>query len=184
MHKKNSRLAAACLLSLLLISAACAPATTHTISNRSQPDSGISTLTFSAQGPVAGTYTLRTKQTFSKLRHGHKEFTIDLVDGSKTVFLVFYGYSGPGKYTLQNSANGGEVHINLGTQQTTWDLSMTPQASCSLDISKDLPTTISGLDRMQGSFVCPELPPGVSSAHSHPIAINNGYFDILIIVES
>src|SRR5579883_1329748 len=85
-----------------------------------------STLGFTAMGGVNGTFLLHTSNTISMLRHGHKEFTIDVVDGPRTVFLVFYGYTGVGSYQLSNPINGGEVHISFGTARQTWDLAATP----------------------------------------------------------
>lgn len=190
MHKTYDQCRTAFLLGCLFWLAACG--TTPTASQTRdagqyqsiKQDDGISTLAFTTMGAVSGTYTLHTTQTISKLRHGHKEFTIDIVDSNKTAFLVFYGYHGPGRYTLTNRDNGGEVHISLGSEQTTWDLAMAPTASCSLTISSDIPIAATDMDRMQGSFSCPHLPPATPSGHAWPIDIKNGHFTVCIIVES
>lgn len=143
-----------------------------------------SVLGFAAAGGRNGTFVLRTSNTISMLRHGHKEFTIDLVDGAKTVFLVFYGYSGPGHYQLSNPLNGGEAHISFGTAQTTWDLAATPGAICDLTITSDRPTQYAGIDSMQGAFVCPRLAPVISNEHIAPLSVTGGYINILIQVQS
>lgn len=143
-----------------------------------------SVLGFTATGGLDGTFELRTSNTISMLRHGHKEFTIDLVDGSKMVFLVFYGYTGPGHYQLSNPINGGEAHISFGTTQTTWDLAATPGAVCDLTITSDRPTQYQGIDSMQGAFACPRLAPVISNQHIAPLSITEGYINILIQVQS
>lgn len=143
-----------------------------------------SVLGFTATGGLDGTFVLRTSDTISMLRHGHKEFTIDLVDGAKTVFLVFYGYTGPGHYQLSNPLNGGEAHISFGTAQTTWDLTATPGATCDLTITSDQPTQYPGVDSMQGTFACPRLAPVISNQHIEPLSITEGYINILIQVQS
>lgn len=143
-----------------------------------------SVLGFTATGGLNGNFVLHTSNTISMLRHGHKEFTIDLVDGSKMVFLVFYGYTGPGHYQLSNPLNGGEAHISFGSAQTTWDLAATPGASCNLTITRDRPTSYPGIDSMQGTFVCPRLAPIISNQHIAPLHITSGYINILIQVQS
>jgi hypothetical protein len=143
-----------------------------------------STLGFTATGGLNGTFVLRTSNTISMLRHGHKEFTIDLVDGSKMVFLVFYGYTGPGSYRLSNPINGGEAHISFGTEQTTWDLATTPGAACDLIITSDRPSQYTGIDSMQGTFTCPRLAPVSSNQHIAPLSITRGYINIQIQVQS
>lgn len=142
------------------------------------------TLMFTVAGDMNGTITMHTTAVISKLRHGHKEFTIDVVDGAKTVFLVFYGYTGPGTYVLANVSNGGEVYINLGGKQKSWDLTATPGATCTLTVSSDVASQRPGLDHMRGSFSCPHLAGLRSEQHSASIAVSNGQFDIPILVES
>lgn len=127
-------------------------------------------------------YTIRTTTSLSKLRHGHQEFTINLANANSSLIIAFIGYSGPTSYTLSNRTNGGDVRITLGQQY--WDLSLTPTASCSLTVLSDIPTQQSGLDRMQGRFACPILPPGGLDKTAHAVTITNGTFDVLILVES
>ncbi|GER90438.1 hypothetical protein KDW_46000 [Dictyobacter vulcani] len=62
---------------------------------------------FSLTGALQQHYQLQSTATISKLRHGHKEFTINIVDTTRSLIIVFYGYSGPGSYTLTNRSNGG-----------------------------------------------------------------------------
>ena len=143
-----------------------------------------STLTFMLSGGATGKYTLHTAQPTSKLRHGHREFTIDIEQATTSVFLVFYGYDGPGAYTLAQVLNGGDVHIGLRNNTASWDLSLQPKARCSLIIQSDIPTQQAGLHRMKGTFSCPRL---FSSAPQHPqkpITVSHGSFDVALIVES
>jgi hypothetical protein len=143
-----------------------------------------SMLSFSTDGAMRGTFVLYAHNTISMLRHGHKEFTIDIVDGSKMVFLVFYGYHGPSAYLLSNPINGGEVHISFGSAQTTWDLTATPGATCELTVTSDRPSQDAGIDSMQGSFTCPRLAPVVSRQHIASLSSIRGYFNIAILVQS
>ncbi|GLV55326.1 hypothetical protein KDH_21730 [Dictyobacter sp. S3.2.2.5] len=138
--------------------------------------------TFSFAGTTPQSYRLRSTATISKLRHGHKEFTIDIVDAERSLIIVFYGYSGPATYTLTNQVNGGDVRITSGKQY--WDLALIPSLSCSLIIQSDIPTTSPGINHMRGQFICPILPAGHSNISQHAVAIDNGQFDISIIVES
>jgi hypothetical protein len=94
------------------INAANSRATTNT-STSDPTDNNVSTISFTISGASAGTYTIHSTSTISKLRHGHKEFTIDLTNDGKSIFLAFYGYTGPGSYTLINSMNGGDVRVDL-----------------------------------------------------------------------
>jgi hypothetical protein len=143
-------------------------------------DNNTSTISFTLSGAVTGLYTINSNPTLSKLRHGHKEFTIDLTDHQQSIFLAFYGYKGPGSYTLTNTVNGGDIRLDIS--QGSWDLALQPQASCSLTILSETPTHEAGLHKMTGSFSCPLLPP--SSPAKPPITIHNGQFDIFIIIES
>ncbi len=127
-------------------------------------------------------YTIHASTPFSKLRHGHQEFTINLAQTNKSLIIAFIGYTGPASYTITNSVNGGDVRITLGQQ--FWDLSLIPTASCSLTIFSDIPTEQVGLHRMQGRFSCPVLPLGGLTKPTPTVAITNGAFDVLIIVES
>lgn len=139
---------------------------------------------FTLSGGVDASYTLHATLTASKLRHGHREFTIDVVDGGNSLFIVFYGYQGPGSYTLTNAVNGGDIHIGLQHDAISWDLFMQPTASCQLIVASETPTGSAGLDRLMGSFACASL---LSSSPQHaerPVAVTHGSFDIAIVVES
>ncbi len=143
-----------------------------------------STAHFTFSGDQPTTYMLHTTTPASELRHGHREFTILLSDKDLSLFIVFYGYQGPGNYTLSDSVNGGDIHIGLEHDTISWDLLMQPVASCSLIVAIDTPTSSVGLDRMRGSFDCPRL---LSSSPSHlqkPVKIRSGSFDIAILVAS
>jgi len=150
---------------------------TSTINNES-------TVKFTLSGGNSGSYTVYAALPTSKLRHGHREFTIDVEHAGMSVFLVFYGYQGPGTYTLAEDINGGDVHIALGKDTPSWDLSLQLKARCTMAVQSDIPTQSVGLDRMKGSFSCPLL---FSSAPNHPekpVSVHNGSFDVAIIVES
>lgn len=76
------------------------------------------------------------------------------------------------------------MHIALGKNTGSWDLSLQPQARCTLTIQSDIPTQSAGLDRMKGTFSCPRL---FSSAPAHPqkpVSVSGGTFDVAILVES
>ncbi len=143
-----------------------------------------STVKFTLSGGNSGSYTVYAALPTSKLRHGRREFTIDVEHAGMSVFLVFYGYQGPGTYTLAEDINGGDVHIALGKDMLSWDLSLQLKARCTMTVQSDIPTQSVGLDRMKGSFSCPLL---FSSAPNHPekpVTVHNGSFDVAIIVES
>jgi len=72
-----------------------------------------SRVTFTLTGGQNASYTLYAAMPTSKLRHGHREFTIDVVDADLSLFIVFYGYQGPAGYTLSSAVNGGDVHVGL-----------------------------------------------------------------------
>ncbi len=141
-----------------------------------------SATSFSFSGTPLASYTIHTNSTISKLRHGHQEFTINLVDTNKSLIIAFIGYTGPAIYTLSNRLNGGDVRIAIDQQY--WDLSLLTTASCSLAILSDTPTDHPELHRMKGAFSCPELPAGYFNKTFHPVTITDGKFDVLIIVES
>jgi len=143
---------------------------------------GLSQTNFAFAGAKQQNYQLRSATMLSKLRHGHKEFTIDIVDAERSLIIVFYGYTGPATYTLTNQVNGGDVRITLDNQY--WDLSLIPTLSCSLIIKADDPTATPGIDHMRGQFTCPTLPAGHSNISRHAVTIDNGQFDIAISVES
>jgi hypothetical protein len=139
---------------------------------------------FALSGGYSSSYALQAAPPTSKLRHGHREFTIDIVDSNISIFIVFYGYRGPGNYILSQYSNGGDVHIGLGKVGLSWDLTMQSRAECTMRVYSDTPMGSTGLDRMKGSFSCPFL---YSSAPDHPqkpVTVKSGTFDIAIIVES
>ena len=143
-----------------------------------------SRVTFTLTGGQNASYTLYAAMPTSKLRHGHREFTIDVVDADLSLFIVFYGYQGPASYILSSAVNGGDVHIGLQNDEFSWDLFMQPTASCSLIVASETPTSSVGLDRLKGSFACAHL---LSSSPEHPerpVTVTNGSFDIAIVVES
>ena len=147
----------------------------------------VSTVSFTLHGGVTGTYTIHAALPTSKLRHGHREFTIDVANAGISIFLAFYGYHGPGTYTLSEDIDGGDVRIDFyreNGEYTFWDLSLKPKAQCTLTITSDTPSMQAGIDRMRGAFSCQLLP---SSKLDHPqqsVAVSNGHIDIAIIVES
>ena len=147
-------------------------------------DNNTSTIGFALSGGASGSYTIHSNPTLSKLRHGHREFTVDLTNHEQTIFLVFYGYDGPGSYTLTNTINGGDVRLDIGRGQGSWDLALQPQASCSLTILSETSTSEAGLHKMTGSFSCPLLAPVSGASAKSSTMIRNGQFDIFIIVES
>ncbi len=143
-----------------------------------------STITFSLTGGQSARYALHAASPTSKLRHGHREFTIDIEDAPRSLFIVFYGYMGPGNYTLTKNTNGGDVHISLGNAAPAWDLSLQPKASCVMTIRSDTPTTLAGLDRMQGTLACPLLFSSNPDVPKPVVTLRDGSFDIAILVES
>lgn len=143
-----------------------------------------STVSFTLHGGVTGTYIIHAALPTSKLRHGHREFTIDVAYAGISIFLAFYGYHGPGTYTLSEDVNGGDVRIDFDREHTFWDLSLKPKAQCILTITSDTPSMSIGIDRMGGTFSCPLLP---SSNPDHPqqfVVVSNGHINVAIIVES
>ncbi|WP_126631439.1 hypothetical protein [Dictyobacter alpinus] len=153
-------------------------ASTVTVVAQNQP----SRTSFSFAGALKQRYQITSAATISKLRHGHKEFTINIVDAQRSLIIVFYGYNGPGNYTLTNRSNGGDVRITVDQQY--WDLSLIATLPCSLMIRSDQPTITPGVDRMRGNFSCLSLPAGHLNKSRQPVAITDGQFDISILVES
>jgi len=157
------------------------PTNTTTVTN------AMSTVSFTLHGRVTGTYIIHAASPTSKLRHSHREFTIDVANAGISIILAFYGYNGPGTYTLSEDIDGGDVRIDFNRvygEYTFWDLSLKPKAQCTLTITSDTPSMYAGIDRMRGAFSCPLLP---SSNLDHPqqsVAVSNGHIDIAIIVES
>jgi hypothetical protein len=144
----------------------------------------VSTVSFTLYGGVTGAYSIHTSLPTSKLRHGHREFTIDVAHAGSSIFLAFYGYHGPGTYTLSEDINGGDVRIDFDKESASWDLSLKPKAQCTLMITSDIPTMYVGIDRMRGAFSCPQLPSSSPTHPQQPVAVSNGHIDIAIIVES
>lgn len=144
----------------------------------------VSTASFTLTGGENASYTLRAPVPTSKLRHGHREFTINIDSASVSVFIVFYGYQGPGSYTLTNAVNGGDTHIGLQNDKRSWDLFMQPTASCSLAVTSETPTSHAGIDELRGTFACPRLFSSSPADPQQPVAVQHGTFDLAIIVES
>jgi hypothetical protein len=180
------------LLGLLCTLAACG----GTASNQAQidlastpavttpPPTLTNTISFTTTGQVSGSHTITSQVHTSKLRHGHKEFTIEVANAGQSVIMAFYGYEGPRTYTLEGHNNGGDVRIDFGKNASAWDLPMTPGIACTVDIESDQPTAYTGLDRMKGSFTCPRLISINPAAQHHSITVSEGHFDLFIIVES
>ena len=163
------------------------------------PGLTLNTIHFSVTGEVAGSYTITstelTSQLTSKLRHGHREFTIEVANGGRSFIMAFYGYDGPGAYSLEGVINGGDVRVDLGkdslstpvagsTRSTAWDLPQKEGIACSLHVTSDAPTQYTGTDRMTGDFSCPLLASTDPTLTQKNIAINDGHFDLFILVES
>jgi len=145
----------------------------------------VSTVSFTLHGGVTGEYMIRASFPTSKLRHGFREFTIDVADAGMSIILAFYGYHGPGTYTLARDSNGGDVRIGFDQGSASWDLSSSsPKAQCMLTIASDTPTMYAGLDRMRGAFSCPLLPSSSPTHPQQPVAVSSGRIDVAIIRES
>ena len=144
----------------------------------------VSTVSFTLHGGVTGEYMIRASFPTSKLRHGYREFTIDVAQAGMSIILAFYGYHGPGTYTLTEDINGGDVRINFDHESASWDLSLMPKAQCTLTITSDTPTRYVGIDRMLGTFSCPQLPSSSPNHPQQPVAVSSGHIDVAIIVES
>ena len=143
-----------------------------------------STVSFTLHGGVTGVYTIHASLPTSKLRHGHREFTIDVAHAGMSIFLAFYGYRGPGTYILSEDINGGDVRIDFDHESASWDLSLRPKAQCTLTITSDTPSIYVGIDRMLGTFSCPLLPSSSPNHPQQPVAVSSGHIDVAIIVES
>jgi hypothetical protein len=151
--------------------------------NATTTANNMSTVSFTLHGGVTGVYRIQASLPTSKLRHGHREFTIDVAHTGMSIILAFYGYHGPGSYTLSEDINGGNVRIDFDQVSASWDLSLRPGAQCTLTITSDTPTMYAGINRMQGAFSCPLLPSS-SPNHQQPITVSSGHIDVAIIVES
>jgi len=145
---------------------------------------GASTVSFTLYGGVTGVYTIYASSPTSKLRHGHREFTIDVAHAGMSIFLAFYGYHGPGSYILSEDIDGGDVRIDFDHESASWDLSLRPKAKCTLTITSDTPSMYVGIDRMLGTFSCPLLPSSSPNHLQRPVAVSSGHIDVAIIVES
>lgn len=145
-----------------------------------------STITLPLTGAIDHTYTISAtpRTPTSKLRHGHKEFTFYLTDGSASLILAFYGYEGPRTYTLSAVINGGDVRIALDKEARAWDLSTHDSASCTLTIATDKPTSQPSISIMTGSLTCPILLPANPTHPDKSITLTNAQFTIAILIES
>ncbi len=145
----------------------------------------VSTVSFTLHGGVTGVYVIRASLPTSKLRHGFREFTIDVADAGMSIILAFYGYRGPGTYTLSRGSDGGDVRIGFDQEAASWDLSSSsPETQCALTITSDTPTVYAGIDRMTGAFSCPLLPSSSPTHPQQPVTVSNGRIDVAIIRES
>ncbi len=144
----------------------------------------MSTVNFTLHGGATGAYMIHASFPTSKLRHGYREFTIDVAHAGMSIFLAFYGYHGPDTYTLSEDINGGDVRINFYKESASWDLSLRPGAQCTLTITSDTPSMYAGIDRMKGIFSCPLLPSSSPNHPQRPVAVSNGHIDVAIILES
>ncbi len=151
--------------------------------NKSADSKYSSTVRFTLAGGANGSYTVKSATALSMLRHGHKEFTIDVAQSGMVIFLAFYGYHGPGTYKLAENIDGGDVHIALG-YNTSWDLSPQTATPCILTISSDTPTTSLGIDHMTGSFSCSQLSTSNPADRQAPIKVVQGTFTIAMLVVS
>ncbi len=122
----------------------------------------VSTVSFTLHGGVTGVYMIQASSPTSKLRHDHREFTIDVAHAGMSIFLAFYGYHGPGTYTLSEGTNGGDVRIEFNQESASWDLS----------------------SKMKGAFSCPLLPSSSPNHTQRPVVVSSGRIDVAIIVES
>jgi hypothetical protein len=152
--------------------------------NATTAENDVSTVSFTLHGGVTGVYMIHASLPTSKLRHDHREFTIDVAHAGMSIFLAFYGYHGPGTYTLSEGINGGDVRIEFNQESASWDLSSKPMAQCSLTITSDTPMMYAGIDRMKGAFSCPLLPSSSPNHTQRPVAVSSGRIDVAIIVES
>lgn len=151
--------------------------------NKSADSKYSNTVRFTLAGGANGSYTIASASALSMLRHRHKEFTIDVAQANKVIFLAFYGYHGPATYTLAENIDGGDVHIAL-SHNTSWDLSAQTGTPCILTVSSDTPTTSLGVDHMTGSFSCSQLLTSNPTNRQPPISVKQGTFTIAMLVVS
>jgi hypothetical protein len=155
-----------------------------TTTSATPPPTLTSTISFTTTGQVSGIHTITSRMQTSELRHGHKEFTIEVANAGQSVIMAFYGYEGPRTYTLEGLINGGDVHISFGKNATTWDLPMAAGSACTLNIESDAPTVYTGIDRMKGSFTCSRLTSTNPNMQHQTIAVREGHFDLMMLVAS
>src|SRR5258708_32316508 len=86
----------------------------------------VSTVSFKLNGGVTGVYMIQASLPTSKLRHGYREFTIDVADAGMSLFLAFYGYHGPGTYPPTEDINPGAEPTYFDHDSTPPDLSFIP----------------------------------------------------------
>jgi hypothetical protein len=144
----------------------------------------LSSVQLTLSGAEHGFFRLQTDSITSKLRHGHLEFTIFLAQGDRSFFIAFHGYTGPRAYTLLSIENGGDLHLALGKDRSTWDLSLHQTATCQLLVQSEVPTSAVEIHRMKGRFSCPALYSSDPGASDRTVAVSQGLFDISILIES
>src|SRR5258708_9503994 len=141
------------------------PATTGLLQTGSPPTTDattvandLSTVSFTLHGGATGLYLIHASLPTSKLRHGHREFTIDVAHAGMSIILAFYGYHGPATYTLSEVSNGGDVRIDFDHESASLDLSFKPEAQCTLTIASISPTLPLGINRNRRTFFFSLLP--------------------------
>lgn len=144
---------------------------------------GPNQIAFQVTGARTETSTWQSHILTSKLRHRLKEFTIFIQEQDKSLIIAFYGYTGPGNYTLSGPANGGDVRLDFGPKVGAWDLKLQAGITCDLHITRDEPTTQPGVDHMQGTFTCPQLH-AIGTNKEGSLALPQASFDIYILLES
>src|SRR5690242_15699783 len=122
MRKQQSLQTLLLLFALLCALAACGGTTGNQVQTdlastpavTTPPPTLTNTISFTTTGQVSGSHTITSQVHTSKLRHGHKEFTIEVANAGQSVIMAFYGYEGPRTYTLEGHNNGGDVRIDFG----------------------------------------------------------------------
>jgi hypothetical protein len=147
------------------------------------PGPGPNRVTFQTTGARNGTYSWQSQVLTSKLRHRLKEFTIFIQDQEQSLIIAFYGYGGPGHYTLSGPVNGGDVRLDFGEATGAWDLKLQAGITCDLEITQDEPSQQPGVDHMRGSFICPRLH-AINTHNTQQLALPYATFDIYILLES
>lgn len=147
------------------------------------PGPGPNRVTFQVRGAKSGTYTWQNHILTSKLRHRLKEFTVFIQDQEQSLIIAFYGYEGPGHYTLSGPVNGGDVRLDFGQAGGAWDLKLQAGISCELQITQDEPSQQPGVNHMRGNFTCSQLH-AIGANNTQRISIPQGTFDIYILLES